>query len=542
MRRPRVGSVDLTDLVPVGAFFVLFGIVDRLTGALAGLTADDVQRWSLAIAAVQRRAVWWIGLLAVAALAATSADIRRRATGRWSELEHGTALRLLAAPMILFLAWQGSLQPFNVYADQLHLLDRGLVVALAAASLWRPVLLVPFALQFRLVSTHTEFPLHTTAWHNISELPVIVLLLIAAGHLLFVLTGRRATSVVVLGIGAALASHFFVPGKGKLLLGWLTANDVANLPLAAYTTGWLGHTDGSMAADVASVFDRFGPFVKVATLVLELGAVLAVARRQLLQPWLVGAIAFHVVTFLTTGFFFVGWILAEVGLLIILSRRDLRAWVDENATWPRAAVAVVAVLAAPVVFHPPGLAWLDAPVSYGYRLEAVGESGTTYELPASTFAPLDHEILFKRLQFDGPGHLSGAYGALASAERLDELNGIGSLADLVALEAAQPEPDPSIRAASLELLSGFVEATGDDEVRSATRWLHRFRPPSSFWSSWSDDDYRFEEPLERLDVILLTRVHDPVRRGNGIILTRTDPVLTLTRQPDGSVEAESFRH
>ncbi len=351
-----MGSMDLTDLVPVGAFFVLFGIVDRLTGALAGLTADDVQRWSLAIAAVQRRAVWWIGLLAVAALAATSADIRRRATGRWSELEHGAVLRLLAAPMILFLAWQGSLQPFNVYADQLHLLDRGLVVALAAASLWRPVLLVPFALQFRLVSTHTEFPLHTTAWHNISELPVIVLLLIAAGHLLFVLTGRRATSVVVLGIGAALASHFFVPGKGKLLLGWLTANDVANLPLAAYTTGWLGHTDGSMAADMASVFDRFGPFVKVATLVLELGAVLAVARRQLLQPWLVGAIAFHVVTFLTTGFFFVGWILAEVGLLVILSRRDLRAWVDENATWPRAAVAVVAVLAAPVVFHPPGLA------------------------------------------------------------------------------------------------------------------------------------------------------------------------------------------
>lgn len=542
MQRRLIAPWNPTDVVPVIAFFVLYLVVDRLTGTLSDLAEVDLGRWSLTVAAVGHRSITWAGLVAAGGiLLVISPGIRGRATRPWAELDHGSTLRLLAAPLVVFLVWRGALYPYNVYADQFHLLDRVLLVALAAAALWRPALLIPFALQFRVISAQTVFPFHTTAAQNIDQLPVIALLLIAAGHLLFVLTGRRSTSLVLLGVGTAVAAHFYIPGKGKLLMGWLTDNDVANLPLAAYTAGWLGHTDGSVAAAVASVFERFAPIVKVATLVLELGSLVAVAHRRLLRPWLMGWIGFHVVTFITTGFFFLGWVLVEVGLLIVLGRRDLRSWVDENATWSRSIAAVVAVAGAPVLFHPPGLAWIDAPVSYGYRLEAVGERGTGYVLPASAFAPLEHEIMFKRLQFDGPGHLSGAYGALESVERLDELNAIENLSDLLALEAEQPEPDATVRATSIGLLTDFMEATGDAEVRSATRWLHRLNPPSLFWSSWSDDDYHFEERLDRLDVILLTRIHDPGRRDGGTVLTRTDPVATLTRLPDGSVEAVTVR-
>ncbi len=542
MVRRLTGFVDPADVVSVVAFFLVYLIVDRLTGTLTELAEVDLARRSLIVAAVQRRLVWWIVVVAALAVAiGVRSDIRRRLTGRWTELDHGATLRLLAAPLIVFLAWKGALYPFNVYADQLHLLDRLLIVALAVAALSRPALLIPFALQFRVISAQTVFPFQTSAARNIDEMPVIVLLVIGVAHLLFVVTGRRSTSLVVLAIGAVVASHFYIPGKGKLLMGWLTEDDVANLPLAAYTAGWLGHTDGSAAAGVASVFDRFAPIVRVSTLALELGSLVAVAHRRLLRPWLVGWMGFHLVTFVTTGFFFLGWILAELGLLIVLSRRDLRAWVDENATWPRAAAAVVAVVGAPVLFHPPGLAWIDAPVSYGYRMEAVGESGVVYSLPPSIFAPLEHEIMFKRLQFDGPGHVSGAYGALESTERLQELNGVDSLSDLLALEAAQPEPDAGVRAKSIGLLTDFMDATTDDGVRSTTTWLHRLNPPSLFWSSWSDDDYHFDEPLDRLDVILFTRIHDPARRHGGTVLTRTDPVATLTRQPDGSVEAVALR-
>jgi hypothetical protein len=149
--------------------------------------------------------------------------------------------------------------------------------------------------------------------------------------------------------------------------------------------------------------------------------------------------------------------------------------------------------------------------------------------------------MFKRLQFDGPGHLSGAYGALESPEPLDELDAVENLSDLLALEAEQPEPDAAVRAASVDLLTDFMAATGDDDVRSTTKWLHRLDPPSLFWSSWSGDDYHFDERLDRIEVTLLTRIHDRGRRDGGTMLSRTDPVLTLTRQSDGSIEAVPVR-
>ncbi|MDH5521865.1 MAG: hypothetical protein OEZ14_15185, partial [Acidimicrobiia bacterium] len=91
------------------------------------------------------------------------------------------------------------------------------------------------------------------------------------------------------------------------------------------------------------------------------------------------------------------------------------------------------------------------------------------------------------------------------------------------------------------LITDFMSATAEDEVRSTTKWLHRLDAPTLFWSSWSDDDYHFDERLDRIEVTLLTRVHGPGRRDVGTVLTRTDPVLTLTRLPDGSIEAVTVR-
>ena len=225
LRRP-IGSVNPQDIVPIVAFFLVYLVVDRVTGTLSEIAEVDLARWSLTMAAIQRRVVWWaVVVVAVAVVLGARSDSRRRLLGRWAELDHGAVLRLLAAPLIVFLAWKGALYPYNVHAGQLHLLDRFLLLALAAAALWRPALLIPFALQFRVISAQTVFPFHTTAARNIDDLPVVVLLLIGVGHLLFVLTGRRSTSLIVLAIGAALASHFWIPGKGKLLMGWLSADE-----------------------------------------------------------------------------------------------------------------------------------------------------------------------------------------------------------------------------------------------------------------------------------------------------------------------------
>lgn len=527
------------DLFMVGAFFVLYLAVDQLTRAMVDLAADDLTRWSLVVACADRRSVLWLGVTVVAAGVCAVPTLRPRVAAAWSTLDQGNALRLLVAPLIVLLAWKGVLYPFNFFAGQLHLLDRVALLLLAVAALWRPVFLVPFALEFRVIAAQTIFPFGTEAGRNIDGLPVAIVLLVGTGHLLYLLTGRRATSAVVLAIGSAIAAHFYIPGKGKVMLDWWAVNDISNLPMGAYTAGWLGQTDGAIAAAMSSAFGRFSTPIKLATLVLEVGAVVLVSHRRLLRVGLVAWIGFHVVTFISTGYFFVEWMAAEVGLLSILSvnRADVRAWVDENATWARAGVAVAATVGAPLLFHPPGLAWIDAPVSYGYRIEAVGESGTIYRLPASTLAPLDEAVMFNRIQFSPTGHLSGAYGAMESGERLEALKAIDDLDSLEAAEANAPKADPARRARSVDLLSEFIISTQDDNARSVNRRLRQLGPPPLFWSSWSDDDYRFDEPLVGLDVQLITSVHGDRTGQGGSALTRVQPVQSLRLQDDGSVLA-----
>ena len=188
-----------------------------------------------------------------------------------------------------------------------------------------------------------------------------------------------------------LPGHFFLSGRTKLGVGWLST-DVANLPLASQTAGWLGQTGGAWSRSLASAFGTLRVPLLIATLALELGSLVAVAHTRLLRIWLVGWAGFHVLVFATTGYWFGSWVAFEVALLVILSRAPFRAWVAENATPARAAVAVASVLASQPLFHPPRLAWVDAPVSYGFRMEATGEDGTIANVGFSALAPFGQDL------------------------------------------------------------------------------------------------------------------------------------------------------
>ena len=217
------------------------------------------------------------------------------------------------------------------------------------AAIARPAFLVPFVIVVRVVNEQFLFPFGTTAARNVDDLLLMVLLVIAAAHLLFVVTGHNRTAGVVLLISAALAAHFFMPGKSKLSIGWVSAGELANLPLSSYTAGWLGHTGGRWAEILAGFYERFRLPVVAGTLLLEVGAIVAVVHPRLIRLWLPGLVVFHVMTFATTGFWFVSWIALEVGLLVVLSLPSLRSWVMENATPARGLLAVACVAGAPIL-------------------------------------------------------------------------------------------------------------------------------------------------------------------------------------------------
>lgn len=521
-----LGTDRVSDIAMVLGLFVTYLLLDRLTQALVSIERADLGRASLLGASIANR--WWL-YLAVLALAAVATVFRRdRMLAPWDRVEHGSTLRLLALPLIAYLAWKGALYPYNFIADEAHLIDRLLVGFLGVAALYRPMFLIPLVVQSRVISEQTLFPFGTAASKNVDEFLTVSLLAVVAGYVLYLATGYRKTGSVVLLLGAVVSSHFYVPGKAKLAIGWLTETDIANLPLGSYTAGWLGHTGGSWARVMSGFLDTFSVAVMVGTLVLEVGAVVAVVHSRLLRWWLPGWLVFHAFTFAFTGFLFIGWAALEVGLLVVLVQPRFRSWVRENATPARGAIAVVAVLGGPVLFHPPGLAWLDAPVSYGYEVEAIGESGRQYHVPLSAFAPLDHEMTFSRLQLGSTVPLSGGYGSLSNAKEMQRLVPLTTFEEVAGLEAQQP-PTTLVEESEVFVLAFFDRAN----TGPAIAWLYGFGPPAQFWSSRETPRYDFDEPLTSLEVYQVTALH-----RDGSPLFRRELVLEIERGADGAGEVK----
>lgn len=519
-RAKLLAGEEPTGLVIVLATFAAYFALDRWTRLIAVVDRDDLGRPSLVAAAVADR--WW-ALVPLIVVAVAGLRWRSDRVGaRWSDLQHGTTLRVGAGVVIGLLAWQAALYDVNFLAGRAHPLDRVLVVVLAAAAVWRPAFIVPFTLAVRIVNEQFLHPFGTQAAKNVDELLVIALLAIVAGHVVYVITARNDTASVLLIIGSAIAAHFFWPGKGKIVMSWLSLNDVSNLPLSSYTAGWLGGTDGGVARFMSDLFASFRLPVLATTLVIEAGAVLAVLHPKLLRVWLPAFVGFHVMTFITTGFFFLGWALLEIGLLVVLVLPRFAHWVAVNATPARGLIAAAAVVGGPVLFHPPGLAWFDSPVAYGYRIEAVGESGAAYHVPISAFAPLDQDISFSRLQLADRLVASGGYGALSTVDELERLRAITTFEELRAYEKALGEPPPADES------HRFFIAFFDHVNRGDHRTWWGLGPPDRFWTGREEPTFDFDEPLRRLEVYLVSSIH-----GDGDQRLRRELVLVIETGVDG---------
>lgn len=481
------------------AIFVVFGVLERATGSLSTISLDGLGRPIMFASALSEHVAF--GLVLAGAAIAGMALVRDRLVAPWEELEHGRALRWLAAPSIVLLTWEGSLYEYNFFLDQTHALDRIAVVVLGLGCLFRPAFLLPFALQFRIVSGQFDAAFGNAARDNVDDLLAMAILALAAVFIWFVMTGRKDTSAVLLVIAAAIAAHFFVPGKAKLEIGWLGTTDISNLPLSSYTAGWRGAGDGTWSRAMADFARSGGDAVLIGTLLLEVGAVVAILHHRVFRVWLLGCLAFHTLVFAFTGYWFLAWVVLEISMFVLLTRPSLQAWISRNASPARAVFTVLIVaVAGSTLYRPPGLAWFDAPVSYGYRMEVRGESGTIYQVPPSALGPISQELAFYRAQLGDFQPISGAYGALISAEEVRQFGTLQSLAEVQQLERPF-DPETRVRG------EAFMLIVADHLNQQRSSWWSPLSPPDRFWTSAPANEQPLSEPIRQLDVYSLTSIH-----------------------------------
>jgi hypothetical protein len=484
------------DSLSVGVMAFGFLAIDRVTRLLSRLTDADIARRVLLVRVVRDRPVM---IAVVLAVGATALVLRPRLRAGWDAFEHGRELRWFALPIVVLLSWSGSMYGFNFEAGQWHTIDRLLVVALAAA-VWRwPVALVPYVLQVRIVSHQFDHGFATAAGQNIDELLVMALVCIAAVVIVTAVLDIDDTSWVLLLLMALIASHFFLPGRSKLPLDWVTTNDLSHFPISAYTAGWRGAGDGTWARRMSDLADIFNVPLRIGALVLELGAIVAVTHVRLFRLWVPGWVLFHLTVLAFTGFWFGNWIAVEIGVLVLLVLPSLREWTTRHASVAAAALAAVLVLLGAHVFQPPRLAWLDGPVSYGLEITATGESGTEYRVPASGFAPFDQEIAFVRLPLAGTREAAAAYGAVATRQEFEALAALETIDDLTAYERTLGPTFAAPDSTAERFFTAWLDHANDRDIDP---WF-LVGPLPHFRTSAPSPTYDGQEPLAG---IVVTRV------------------------------------
>ncbi|NCF87163.1 MAG: hypothetical protein GWQ08_16830 [Verrucomicrobiaceae bacterium] len=193
--------------------------------------------------------------------------------------------------------------------------------------------------------------------------------------------------------GCLVAANFWQPGLLKLRMDWISHSHLYGMHVGAYAHGWLGWLAPEKIANFAQWMAKADYPLQIATLILELGALLFFVRgkaaRALLVLWTILLVGFLA----CFGHFFWKWMLVQLALLWLLRR-----WAEDRNQqarlfhWKAFALSIPIIAAASITFQSAGLAWFDTPIAHGYRYEAVGESGDRYTIPTRLMAPYHEEF------------------------------------------------------------------------------------------------------------------------------------------------------
>lgn len=506
-------------VIPAPAAMLVLAVgIEVAARRLARAPDSQLDATSLTLAAVRANPAL-VGL-AVAAVAVVALAGRRGIGLAWGDLEHGRQLQLLAGLAAALLAWRYSTTGYDYLFATWHTADRLLLVLVAAAAVARPVALLPLVVLVHVLEAPFLVPFGFFPGQNIDQLLVLVLAVVAAACLYAMITGDARTAPVLTLLVAVVAAHFFVPGRGKLALGWHSGNELANMPLNGYAQGWLGAGDGALARRLADLFDTFGAPLRAATFALELGAPLAVLHRRLAVGWLSGFVVFHVAVGAALGFSFLEWAVIELALIAVLARPANRAWVNTAFRLEAVAVALVAVLLGGWLFDPPRLSWIDGPLVYAYEIDGVDAEGRRWALTAADLEPFDQAFAFSALPLGPLPPLASGYGAIDD-RRQDELAALDSLeqlGDLERLHADGRTPTEAERAEVVWVLERFMDATA--RPRTAADRLPA--PPRHFWTDRPGEGYDRRSPIVRIEVTRVTTL-----RTSDDNLERREPVLVV---------------
>jgi hypothetical protein len=391
---PSFGLVARTGLLLMAAL-----VPELLLMRITHLSEAAYEGSFLGLALLERLAAAGIPGLALlgglAGVLAIAAWARSLGPG-WSDFEHAARLRWLTVLLAGMLAWVYASLDYNFYFDRSHGFDRLLLIVLVPLIAWRPVFTPVFVIVLLTVIWQFTYPIGGFSW-AVPIVPVRVLLLFTALWALRLITKQVRTTDFLFVLCCMIAANYWASGWEKLRLDWVAIDRIGYLLPSTYANGWLGFASPDTIAMITKAVIALNGPAKLATLLVECGALLILWRRTTVRTVLTAAIVLHAVIFLLTGIGFWQWSVLNALVILLFFGRQSPGF--EIFTRPRLVLSLLLIGGSALWSRPVRLAWMDARATYTYRLEASGDRGGTHTLAPAFFAPYDYPFTLSGFRY-----------------------------------------------------------------------------------------------------------------------------------------------
>lgn len=200
-------------------------------------------------------------------------------------------------------------------------------------------------------------------------------------------TGPSPLETVFLTAVAVHFSNYFYSGIQKIRISepwwqWVVENPTYNLGIVAWEIGNLPVRmfGDDVAARTVELHQLTVVPLNAGILLLQLLAIVAIARIRWAMIMTAIYDVTHVGIFLASGIFFYKWIWLNLLLVIALGRMGGRKLSAPLATW-----LMGVVLVAPTIYFVVFLGWFDSASLNHERVEAIDADGRVYQMPTNYF-------------------------------------------------------------------------------------------------------------------------------------------------------------
>jgi len=424
---------------------------------------------------------------------------------RWTQFENGRSLRLTIFFIALILAWAFATYDYNHFYNQAHYFDRFLLLLFAAFILLHPIF-VPFFVFFALIiARQFEFPLGSYSW---TDKQVLFDILILFSTLLYVkLLDERVDRYFILLALCLFTANYITSALRKLTLNWLVHNDLANLIVASFANGWFPSLPEKTVLQMAQLIHKLSPVLLFLTLIIEFSPIFTFFHHRLAIFILFGTMGLHTIIFLSSGIFFWKWMALALIFIVYLSRLEGEQ-ITAVFNKKHATLSLILFLLAPIFFRPVYLGWYDTPLNNFYRLEAIGESGTVYEIGRNFMSPYDPIFAQNRFWYlNNTPLVVGTYGATNILLIANHLEQIDSLAALLALEDeyGQNYYDVAQGKQFEEFIKSYFAHLNENGRKTIP--LNYLAAPQHIWSFARENSYQMQEPIKTIQVRLVKTLY-----------------------------------